>query len=217
MTMALTTTSSSWLWPSSQIISNFLLICIMISSASLAAEDPLDANSRRNRQSLLLNSCQFFLLSTLPGFLLSTFQVLHFSRLSNQNHFAGSWVTLTTSSQQCSLSRSCWKCLPMVLFKREDICDHQVWMTEEHDEDFLISLLLLFFYFDTPQQIFWTCSWLESPSCQSYSATGVPSSLVHLWPSFLLHFVAPLCLSMSFPLFACPCHCPSLLVHLWPS
>ena len=32
-----------------QIISNFLLICIMISSASLAAEDPLDANSRRNR------------------------------------------------------------------------------------------------------------------------------------------------------------------------
>ena len=126
--------SSSTSW-SSQIISNFLLICIMISSASLAAEDPLDANSRRNRQALLLNSCQIFLLSTLPGFLLSTFQVFHFSRLSNQNHFAGSWVTLTTSSQQCSLSRSCWKCSPMVLFKREDTCDHQVWMTEDHDDD----------------------------------------------------------------------------------
>ena len=53
-------------WDVYQIISNFLLICIMISSASLAAEDPLDANSRRNRQALLLNSCQIFLLSTLP-------------------------------------------------------------------------------------------------------------------------------------------------------
>ena len=31
------------------IISNFLLCCILISSASLAAEDPLDANSKRNR------------------------------------------------------------------------------------------------------------------------------------------------------------------------
>ena len=31
------------------IIGNFLLICILISSASLAAEDPLDANSKRNR------------------------------------------------------------------------------------------------------------------------------------------------------------------------
>ena len=61
-----------------------------------------------------------------------------------------------------------------------------------------------FFYCNTPQQIFWTCSWLESPSCQSYSATGVPSSLVHLWPSFLLHFVVPLCLSMSLTIFACP-------------
>ena len=31
------------------IISNFILVCIMISSASLAAEDPMDANSKRNR------------------------------------------------------------------------------------------------------------------------------------------------------------------------
>ena len=31
------------------IIGNFLLFCILISSASLAAEDPLDANSKRNR------------------------------------------------------------------------------------------------------------------------------------------------------------------------
>ena len=31
------------------IIGNFLLICILISSASLSAEDPLDANSKRNR------------------------------------------------------------------------------------------------------------------------------------------------------------------------
>ena len=31
------------------IISNFLLVCILISSASLATEDPLDANSKRNR------------------------------------------------------------------------------------------------------------------------------------------------------------------------
>ena len=31
------------------IVSNFILVCIMISSASLAAEDPLDSNSRRNR------------------------------------------------------------------------------------------------------------------------------------------------------------------------
>ena len=31
------------------IIGNFLLMCILISSASLAAEDPLDANSKRNR------------------------------------------------------------------------------------------------------------------------------------------------------------------------
>ena len=31
------------------IVSNFILVCIMISSASLAAEDPMDANSKRNR------------------------------------------------------------------------------------------------------------------------------------------------------------------------
>ena len=31
------------------VISNFILVCIMISSASLAAEDPLDSNSKRNR------------------------------------------------------------------------------------------------------------------------------------------------------------------------
>ena len=31
------------------IVSNFLLVCILISSASLATEDPLDANSKRNR------------------------------------------------------------------------------------------------------------------------------------------------------------------------
>lgn len=31
------------------IVSNFILVCIMISSASLAAEDPMNANSKRNR------------------------------------------------------------------------------------------------------------------------------------------------------------------------
>jgi voltage-dependent calcium channel L type alpha-1D len=31
------------------VVSNFILVCIMISSASLAAEDPLDSNSKRNR------------------------------------------------------------------------------------------------------------------------------------------------------------------------
>jgi cobalamin biosynthesis protein CobT len=33
----------------SSVVSNFILVCIMISSASLAAEDPLDSNSKRNR------------------------------------------------------------------------------------------------------------------------------------------------------------------------